>query len=77
MARAFPHIPLHHVPSTPLQSTSEVLRRTVAEVARLRYAGQVHLDVETYTWSAYSRVRVGGANAGRSRHRCGRRRRGA
>lgn len=58
------HIPLHHVPSTPLQSTSEVLRRTVAEVARLRYAGQVHLDVETYTWSVLPGA-DGGANAGK------------
>lgn len=45
------HIPLHHVPSAPLETTADVLRRTVAEVGRRPYSDEVHLDIETYTWS--------------------------
>lgn len=45
------HIPLHHVPAAPLQTTTEVLLETVREVGKLPYAHEVHLDVETYTWS--------------------------
>ncbi|GHD04821.1 metabolite traffic protein EboE [Zhihengliuella salsuginis] len=53
------HIPLHHVPAQPLETTAGVLRRTVAEVARLSYARDVHLDVETYTWSVLPGAAVG------------------
>jgi sugar phosphate isomerase/epimerase len=45
------HIPLHHVPSAPLETTADVLRQTVAEVGRRSYSEEVHLDIETYTWS--------------------------
>jgi sugar phosphate isomerase/epimerase len=53
------HIPLHHVPSTPLETTVDVLSRTVTEVRRLPYAGEVHLDIETYTWSVLPGASVG------------------
>lgn len=53
------HIPLHHVPAAPLETTVDVLRRTVAEVGRLPYAPQVHLDIETYTWSVLPGASVG------------------
>lgn len=53
------HIPLHHVPSAPLETTVDVLRRTVAEVGRLPYAPEVHLDIETYTWSVLPGASVG------------------
>ncbi|WP_309072155.1 metabolite traffic protein EboE [Arthrobacter sp.] len=45
------HIPLHHIPSAPLETTADVLRETVAEVGRLPYNEQIHLDIETYTWN--------------------------
>ncbi|MBF6671012.1 metabolite traffic protein EboE [Glutamicibacter sp. FBE19] len=45
------HIPLHHVPAAPLQTTTDVLQATVSEAGKLPYADEVHLDVETYTWS--------------------------
>ena len=53
------HIPLHHVPAAPLETTVDVLRRTVAEVGRLPYAAEVHLDIETYTWSVLPGASVG------------------
>lgn len=45
------HIPLHHQPAAPLQTTTDVLKATVAAVNQLDYVDQIHLDVETYTWS--------------------------
>jgi sugar phosphate isomerase/epimerase len=53
------HIPLHHVPSAPLETTVDVLRQAVAEVGRLAYAPEVHLDIETYTWSVLPGASVG------------------
>ncbi len=53
------HIPLHHVPAAPLETTVDVLRQTVAEVGRLPYAPEVHLDIETYTWSVLPGSSVG------------------
>jgi sugar phosphate isomerase/epimerase len=53
------HIPLHHVPSAPLETTVDVLRRTVTEVRGLPYAPEVHLDIETYTWSVLPGASVG------------------
>lgn len=53
------HIPLHHVPAAPLETTVDVLRRTVAEVGQLPYASEVHLDIETYTWSVLPGASVG------------------
>jgi hypothetical protein len=37
----------------------DVLRRTVAEVGQLPYAPEVHLDIETYTWSVLPGTSVG------------------
>ncbi|MFF2495325.1 metabolite traffic protein EboE [Agromyces sp. NPDC058064] len=45
------HVPLHLAPAAPLTSTTEVLRRAVAEVRELFPGDETHLDVETYTWS--------------------------
>jgi sugar phosphate isomerase/epimerase len=53
------HIPLHHVPAAPLETTVDVLRRTVHEVGQLEYAREVHLDIETYTWSVLPGASVG------------------
>lgn len=53
------HIPLHHVPAAPLETTVDVLRRTVADVGRLPYGPDVHLDIETYTWSVLPGATVG------------------
>ncbi|WP_104043582.1 metabolite traffic protein EboE [Arthrobacter sp. ZGTC412] len=53
------HIPLHHVPSAPLETTVDVLSRTVTEVRQLPYASEVHLDIETYTWSVLPGASVG------------------
>lgn len=53
------HIPLHHVPAAPLETTVDVLRQAVAEVGRLPYAPEVHLDIETYTWSVLPGSSVG------------------
>lgn len=53
------HIPLHHIPSAPLETTAAVLRRTVAEVSRRHYGREVHLDIETYTWSVLPGGQVG------------------
>lgn len=53
------HIPLHHVPAAPLETTVDVLRQTVADVDLLPYAAEVHLDIETYTWSVLPGASVG------------------
>jgi sugar phosphate isomerase/epimerase len=53
------HIPLHHVPAAPLETTVDVLSRTVTEVRQLPYAPEVHLDIETYTWSVLPGASVG------------------
>ena len=53
------HIPLHHVPAAPLETTVDVLRQTVADVGLLPYAAEVHLDIETYTWSVLPGASVG------------------
>ncbi|MER1995933.1 MAG: metabolite traffic protein EboE [Arthrobacter sp.] len=45
------HMPLHLAPAPPLETTADVLQNAVAEVGRLPYAAEVHLDIETYTWS--------------------------
>ncbi len=45
------HVPLHHEPAPPLESTTGVLRQAVAAVAAAPYGDAAHLDVETYTWS--------------------------
>jgi len=46
------HVPLHHIPAPPLQSTTDVLRAAVEAVVQTGRADiPVHLDVETYTWS--------------------------
>lgn len=45
------HVPLHLAPTAPLTSTVGVLRATVAEVHELFAGDEIHLDVETYTWS--------------------------
>jgi hypothetical protein len=53
------HIPLHHVPAAPLETTAGVLRQTVQAVERLPYGPEVHLDIETYTWSVLPGGQVG------------------
>lgn len=53
------HIPLHHVPSAPLETTAQVLQQTVAEIGRRSYGHEVHLDIETYTWSVLPGGQVG------------------
>lgn len=53
------HIPLHHIPPAPLETTARVLQQTVAEVARRPYGHEVHLDIETYTWSVLPGEQVG------------------
>lgn len=45
------HMPLHLVPAPPLETTAAVLEAAVAEAGALQYAEEVHLDIETYTWS--------------------------
>ncbi|MFF2388307.1 metabolite traffic protein EboE [Agromyces sp. NPDC058104] len=45
------HVPLHLAPTAPLTSTVGVLRAAVAEVHELFAGDEIHLDVETYTWS--------------------------
>ena len=45
------HMPLHLVPAPPLETTAAVLEAAVAEAGALPYAEDVHLDIETYTWS--------------------------
>lgn len=45
------HMPLHLVPASPLETTADVLEAAVTEISILPYAEEVHLDIETYTWS--------------------------
>ncbi|MDH6180632.1 sugar phosphate isomerase/epimerase [Microbacteriaceae bacterium SG_E_30_P1] len=45
------HVPLHMVPDAPLGATTDVLRTAVDAVVATRPTHDVHLDVETYTWS--------------------------
>ena len=53
------HIPLHHIPSAPLETTAQVLQQTVAAIGRRSYGDGVHLDIETYTWSVLPGGQVG------------------
>lgn len=53
------HIPLHHVPAAPLETTTQVLEATVAAIEATPYADEVHLDIETYTWSVLPGGQVG------------------
>lgn len=53
------HIPLHHIPSAPLETTAQVLQQTVAAIGRRSYGDGVHLDIETYTWSVLPEGQVG------------------
>lgn len=45
------HVPLHMVPEAPLASTTDVLRDALAAVRRVQDVDELHVDVETYTWS--------------------------
>lgn len=45
------HVPLHLEPEAPLASTSDVLRAALAAVREVQPVDQLHVDVETYTWS--------------------------
>lgn len=45
------HVPLHHRPEAPLESTTDVLTTAVAAVRDAPHGDEAHLDVETYTWS--------------------------
>lgn len=45
------HVPLHHRPNPPLRATTDVLLRSMEVLRELPYHSQIHLDVETYTWS--------------------------
>lgn len=45
------HVPLHLVPEAPLGSTTDVLRAALAAVREVQPVDQLHVDVETYTWS--------------------------
>lgn len=45
------HVPLHLVPEAPLASTTDVLRDALAAVRRTQPVDELHVDVETYTWS--------------------------
>jgi hypothetical protein len=45
------HVPLHLEPEAPLASTTDVLRAALAAVRRVQDVDQLHVDVETYTWS--------------------------
>jgi sugar phosphate isomerase/epimerase len=49
--RVHVHVPLHHVPASPLGATTDVLRDAVTAVLRGPHGDAAHLDVETYTWS--------------------------
>lgn len=53
------HMPLHHVPAAPLETTAKVLQQTVAEIGGKPYGDEVHLDIETYTWSVLPDGQVG------------------
>lgn len=45
------HVPLHLEPEAPLSSTTDVLRTALAAVRAVQPVDQLHVDVETYTWS--------------------------
>jgi len=45
------HVPLHMVPDAPLSATTDVLLSAVDAVVSSRPEHDVHVDVETYTWS--------------------------
>lgn len=45
------HVPLHLEPEAPLASTTGVLREALAAVRRVQDVDELHVDVETYTWS--------------------------
>lgn len=45
------HVPLHMVPDAPLSATTSVLLDAVAAVTAANPTHDVHLDIETYTWS--------------------------
>ncbi|MBM7503446.1 metabolite traffic protein EboE [Agromyces aurantiacus] len=45
------HVPLHLEPEAPLSSTTDVLRAALAAVREVQPVDQLHVDVETYTWS--------------------------
>ncbi|MFE5672813.1 metabolite traffic protein EboE [Agromyces sp. NPDC056523] len=45
------HVPLHLEPEAPLSSTTDVLRTALAAVREAQPVDQLHVDVETYTWS--------------------------
>lgn len=45
------HVPLHLDPEAPLSSTTDVLRTALAAVRAVQPVDQLHVDVETYTWS--------------------------
>ncbi|AZZ56381.1 metabolite traffic protein EboE [Rathayibacter iranicus] len=45
------HVPLHHRPEPPLSATTAVLAEAVSAVDAAWPSDDIHLDVETYTWS--------------------------
>ncbi|MGR0320997.1 metabolite traffic protein EboE [Agromyces sp. ZXT2-3] len=45
------HVPLHLEPEPPLSSTVDVLRAALGAVRDVQPVAQLHVDVETYTWS--------------------------
>ncbi|PPF10249.1 xylose isomerase [Rathayibacter sp. AY1E9] len=45
------HVPLHHRPEAPLSATTAVLAEAVSAVDAAWPYDEIHLDVETYTWS--------------------------
>ncbi|QHC71484.1 metabolite traffic protein EboE [Rathayibacter sp. VKM Ac-2801] len=45
------HVPLHHRPQAPLSATTAVLAEAVSAVDAAWPYDEIHLDVETYTWS--------------------------
>lgn len=45
------HVPLHHRPEPPLSATTAVLAEAVSAVDAAWPYDEIHLDVETYTWS--------------------------
>ncbi|RXZ46154.1 metabolite traffic protein EboE [Agromyces binzhouensis] len=45
------HVPLHLEPEPPLRATTEVLEAALDAVVAVQPVDQLHVDVETYTWS--------------------------
>ncbi|MRX43377.1 metabolite traffic protein EboE [Agromyces kandeliae] len=45
------HVPLHVEPEPPLRATTEVLEAALDAVVAVQPVDQLHVDVETYTWS--------------------------